>query len=180
LDEVKKDISLNVVIEHNETIQGQSVEIDKIEENTTKISDENLSTNIAEDINQTLFMENAIKSFLDEYIGASSSSSVSATLKYYEKRLQKYFKIKNATYTDIMNAQEKYNKKWVKRKFEIVDFEIVKSYQENNVDFYDVKTITVWEVSNSRGKKFSGKSRGFMTLKKVSNGFKITSIHTIK
>ena len=120
-----------------------------------------------------------LKTFLDKYIEASADS-IPQSLKFYDKRLRRYFNFKNATHKTIENSQKRYNKKWVKRDFKISDFKIIKSYKKGNISYVDVQTTTVWHVSNKRGKKLSGKSRGFMTLKEVENGFIIISIYTLK
>ena len=49
-------------------------------------------------------------------------------------------------------------------------------YKKNNIAYFDLKTTTSWTIKNKTGKKLSGKSRGKMTLKKIEDGFKITSI----
>ncbi len=155
--------------------------IQKEENRTLLIEKEQLEKRVSlkEDLNETAILQRAIKSFLDEYIEATATLPVASTLKYYEKRLKRYFKIDNATYADIIAAQERYNKKWVKREFKITDFEIVKSYERENEIFYDIKTTTIWKIKNREGKTFLGKSRGFMELKKTYSSFKITSIYAI-
>ena len=125
-------------------------------------------------------IETKIKNFLDAYMKSTSSADASATLVYYDKRLKRYFRFKNASHKRILKSQKIYNKKWHHRDFEISDFKIVKKYQRHNIDYYDVKTTTIWHVSNAKGKKLSGKSRGFMTLKSIDDTFKITTIYASK
>jgi len=124
-------------------------------------------------------VDTQIKEFLDKYIMASATS-VEKTMKFYDKKVKKYFRFNHPSHKTIMNSQKRYNKKWVEREFKISDFKLVKTYQKNGVNYYNIKTTTVWHVRNKRGKKFSGKSRGFMTLKEVGDGFKITSIYALK
>ena len=131
---------------------------------------------IEEEHPASLPIKERLKAFLDEYITASASSQ-EGTLRFYDKRVKRYFKFKNPTHKTILRSQKIYNRKWIDRKFTISDFEIVKSYQKNGVNYYDLKTTTVWHIANKRGKKLSGKSRGKMTLKEVGDGFKITSIY---
>ena len=160
--------------EENITVASEIIAQVEKEENLTKIVNSQVDMNVSvDDINTK------IKSFLDVYIYASATS-VDSSLKFYDKRVKRYFKFRNASHKTIANSQKRYNKKWVNREFEISDFEIIKSYKKENISYVDVKTTTVWNVSNKRGQKTSGKSRGFMTLKEVENGFKIISIYTLK
>ena len=129
--------------------------------------------------NDLITIDTLIKEFLDEYIMASATS-VEDTMKFYDKKVKKYFRFNHPSHKTIIKSQKRYNKKWVKREFEISDFKIVKIYKKNNVNYYNLKTTTVWHVRNKRGKKLSGKSRGFMTLKEVGDSFKITSIYSLK
>ncbi len=161
---------------------------DSNEENMTKIGDTNLSMivlkvepkvepkidTVKDDVNKTLLTQNAIKSFLDEYINSVANDSADKTLKYYDTRLKRYFKFKNASHETIRRSQEHYNKKWSNRQFKIASFEIVKRYTIKERNYFDLKTVTVWTIKNKKGKKLSGKSRGRMTIKELDNGFKIT------
>jgi hypothetical protein len=129
--------------------------------------------------NTSIPIETVLKEFLDTYIGASATSAED-TLKFYDKKVKKYFRFNHPSHERILKSQKRYNKKWIDREFEISDFQIVKTYQKNGVNYYDLTTTTVWNVRNKRGKKLSGKSRGYMILKELGDSFKITSIYTIK
>jgi hypothetical protein len=134
-----KEIDMNTsVIETNQTV---ILKEKKIEENLTIVDDE-------------ISIQTSMKSFLDAYIDASAST-VEGTLKFYDKEVQRYFKLKNATHKSISNSQKRYNRKWIKREFKISDFKIMKSYKKDNINYFDIKTTTVWSVSNKRGKKLS-------------------------
>ncbi len=128
----------------------------------------------------TISIETKIKNFLDAYMKRISSNNASATLVYYDKRLKRYYHFKNARHKRILKSQKIYNRKWHHRDFEISNFKIVKRYQRHNIHYYDVKTTTIWHISNTKGKKLSGKSRGFMTLKSIDDTFKITTIYASK
>ena len=180
--------------EENITIKSEVIEevniVEKDEENRivkseiiAKVKEKNLTKRLNSQIDMNSSkdtIDKRIKTFLDVYIEASATSSVDASLKFYDKRVKRYFNFRNATHKTIANSQKQYNKKWIKRDFKISDFKIIKSYKKGNISYVDVKTTTVWHVSNKRGKKLSGKSRGFMTLKEVENGFIIISIYTLK
>ena len=123
----------------------------------------------------SLPIKERLKAFLDKYIMASARSK-EGTLRFYDKHVKRYFKFKNPTHKTILRSQKIYNRKWVHREFKISYFKILKSYQKHGVHYYNLQTTTVWHIKSKRGKKISGKSRGFMTVKEVGDGFKITSI----
>ena len=131
---------------------------------------------IEEEHPASLSIKERLNAFLEEYITASATSQ-EGTLRFYDKRVKRYYKFKNPTHKTILRSQKVYNRKWTEREFSLSDFEIVKSYQKNGVNYYDLKTTTLWHIANKRGKKRSGKSRGRMTLKEVGDDFKITSIY---
>lgn len=182
----KKNLAKNIEtpvikkLEENISMVITKVSEVKIEENITKTNEINVSSITIPKVVKKVPTKDSIKSFLDIYISSSSKSSITDTLKYYDKEIKRYFKFKNPTHKTIAKSQERYNQKWTKREFNIVDFRIVKTYLEGSVSYFDVKTTTKWDVSNNRGKKASGKSKGLMTLKEVENGFKIISIYTVK
>ncbi len=154
-----------------------------IDGNISKNSDENLSYALLKedikDINETVPIQDAIKTFLDAYMETSSTALIKDTLVYYDKSVKRYFRFRNATHRTIEKSQARYNQKWTNRRFKIVDFKILKSYEKNNLQYHDLTTTTLWNVSN-KSKKLSGKSKGFMTLKELEDGFKITVIYTLK
>ena len=129
--------------------------------------------------NNLITIDMILREFLDKYIVASATSSKDV-IKFYDKKVKKYFRFNHPSHKTIVKSQKRYNKKWVHREFKISDFKLVKTYKKNGINYYDLKTTTVWNVANKRGKKLSGKSRGRMTLKEVGDSFKITSIYTVK
>jgi hypothetical protein len=182
MEEIEKEDEPNLleelsIIEKDEENMTLKSEVIAEEKNLSEMINSqdtmNLVLSVDDDINTK------IKGFLEVYIDASATS-VESSLKFYDKHLKRYFKFRNASHKTISKSQKRYNKKWVNREFKILHFEIIKSYKRENISYVDVKTITEWNVSNIRGKKATGKSRGFMTLKEVENSFKITSIYTLK
>ena len=180
-------IESTVVIEENNTVLEENItsipkeieEVKKVEvAKKIKVPKEEITKEelkiekVKKEVNTRLL----VKNFLDAYIDAISHKSSTQTLAYYDGSVKRYFKFKNPTHKRIASSQEKYNKKWKHRAFKLVDFEIVKQYSKNNQEYLLVKTLTNWTIKNTKGKKLSGESRGTMTLKKIADGFKITSI----
>ena len=158
---------------HNETVAASVVEDNSSNEKSVK------EEKMAVVKKHIVPIDTRLKEFLDKYITASASSA-EETMKFYDKKVKKYFRFNHPSHKTIIKSQKRYNKKWVHREFKISDFKIVKRYKKHGVNYYNLKTTTVWHVKSKRGKKLSGKSRGFMTLKEVGDGFKITSIYALK
>jgi hypothetical protein len=127
-----------------------------------------------------VFTREAIKDFLDEFIASSATGSVEDIASQYDYHIDRYFSLKNVTQATIKKDKRRYNRKWRKREFTIKEFKILKKYQKDGTDYCDLKTTTKWKVSTSSGKTATGTSRGFMTIKKTANGYKVKSIYTIK
>jgi len=181
LDETESEQNLTFQEMNMSTTFPNEVSIESIqEENMSSTVPIVVQEPVIKEINSTISIEMRIKSFLDDYIKSSSTGSISDTLNYYDTRVKKYFRFTNATHNTIRKSKQRYNKKWTNRRFEIIDFKIVKSYQKNSINYFDVKTTTIWTVYNQRNQKFSGKSKGIMTLKEVEKSFKIISISTVK
>ena len=172
---ILKPIIPKVVIEENSIIEVDKNESSSNNETVSLPVEEN---NLTEE-NNLIPIDTLLKEFLDKYI-AASATSVEGTIKFYDKKVKKYFRFNHPSHKTIVKSQKRYNKKWVDREFKILDFKIVKTYKKNGINYYDLKTTTVWNVANKRGKKLSGKSRGMMTLREVGDSFKITSIYTVK
>jgi len=167
------EVDFNKSNSNNETVAVSFLSDTSVEEELLE-KEERLSEESA-----AISIERRIKLFLDDYITASATS-VDETMKFYDTKVKKYFRFNHPTHKTIIKSQKRYNLKWVKREFQISDFTIVKAYQKDDLNYYDLKTTTLWQVDNKRGKKVSGRSRGFMTLKEVEDGFKIISIYAIK
>ncbi|SFV69708.1 hypothetical protein MNB_SV-14-994 [hydrothermal vent metagenome] len=126
------------------------------------------------------FTREAIKEFLDDFIASSATGSVEDIASKYDYHVDRYFSLKNVTHTTIKRDKRRYNRKWTHREFKIKNFKILKKYKKDGTDYCDIKTTTKWRVSTNRGKKASGTSRGFMTIKRTDNGFKVKSIYTLR
>lgn len=126
------------------------------------------------------FTREAIKDFLDEFIASSATGSVEDIASQYDYHVDRYFSLKNVTHETIKKDKRRYNRKWTKREFAIEDFKILKKYKKDGTDYCDLETKTKWKVSTNHGKTATGTSRGFMTIKKTANGYKVKSIYTLR
>ncbi len=168
-----------------------------IEENTTKkniikkiVDDTNLTKKIVEDANTTkytqddnlskIFSKANIHQFLNSYLKATSHASSKKIMAFYDNKIKRYFHFKNITPKRVGKSVRAYNRKWKYRNFKLLKFKILKRYTKNGVNYCNIRTSTKWYVSNHKGKKSSGYSKGFMTIKDTKRGFKVKAIYVIK
>jgi len=156
------------------------VPVERVQEVVKSVEAPHAVTVKKEEVKPIQTAEMKIEDFLHEYIEVSSQSNIGKTLSYYDTRVKRYFKFRNVSHRKIHKLIQKYNRKWRSRVFKIKDFKVLRSYQKRGVNYFDVKTTTIWSVESRKGKKLSGKSRGVMTLKEVDGSFKIVSISTLK
>jgi len=126
------------------------------------------------------FEKTSVKAFLDNFIALSANGSIENILTNYDTHVDRYFKLTNVNHEIIKKDKERYNRKWKNRTFSIENFKILKTYKKENVDYCNVQTTTKWKVSTKGGKKASGRSKGFMTLKKTDDGYRVTAIYGLK
>ena len=156
------------------------------EKNITKAKETNLTTQelskkSKKDNNLSkIFSEENLHKFLKKYIKITAHSSSKKIMKLYDNKITRYFQFKNITPTRVGKSVRAYNRKWRYRKFKLLNFKILKRYSKNGVNYCDVKTYTKWYVSNPNGKRKSGYSKGFMTIKDTKDGFKVKAIYGIR
>jgi len=126
------------------------------------------------------FTHASIQDFLNDFIASSANGSVENIASKYDYHVDRYFSLKNVTHSMIKKDKRRYNRRWTHREFNIENFKILKIYKKDGTDYCDVKTTTKWRVSTNSGKKASGTSRGFMSIKKTDHGFKVKSIYTMR
>jgi flagellar basal body-associated protein FliL len=129
---------------------------------------------------ENIFNKASIQNFLNNFIASSATGSVEDIASQYDYHVDRYFSLTNVTHSTIKRDKRRYNRRWTHREFLIENFKILKIYHKDNRDYCDVKTTTKWRVSTNSGKQASGTSRGFMTIKETSGGFKVKSIYTIR
>ena len=94
----------------------------------------------------------------------------------YDSYVNRYFLLNGVTSVHIRNERSDYNEKWKNRDFKINNFVILKMYQKNGIEYCNIATTIKWSVSTQNMGADFGKSRGLITLKKTTSGFKIVSI----
>ena len=158
-----------------EELEMEEDEFETLDENTT------LGTLIVGDeSNQNIFTREVIQDFLNNFLASSSSGTIDDVVANYDTKVDRYFRLNNITPTTIRKDKVRYQKKWTHRDFALANFEISNIYHKDGFDYCDVKTTTYWNVATDSYKTASGTSKGFMTLKNTANGFKVTSIYTLK
>ena len=171
----KKEINItkkqHIIVENN--ITKQEVNETKDDINITKHSKNDNHLN-------EIFSDTNIRRFLKRYLKTTSHASSRKIMALYDNKIKRYFQFKNITPKRVGKSVRTYNRKWKYRNFKLLKFKILKRYSKNGVNYCDVKTSTKWYVSNHHGKKSSGYSKGFMTIKDTKNGFKVKAIYGIK
>ncbi len=124
------------------------------------------------------FNKKEIRDFLESFISATEGNSIDRILAHYDSHVDQYFSLKGATHKDIYKDKIKYNKKWVHRNFELLNFDILNISKIDHTEYCDIRKKIRWSVSTSSGKKASGISNVFMVLKKTASGFKIKTIYS--
>ena len=127
-----------------------------------------------------IFSERKLQQFLKNYMKTTSHASSKKIMKLYDNKITRYFQFKNITPKKVGKSVRAYNRKWKYRNFKLVNFKVLKRYSKDGLNYCDVKTRTKWYVSNPNGKKSSGHSKGFMTLKDTKNGIKVKAIYGVK
>jgi len=171
--ESKEEVSINV--EKEPTVEPA------LRVEATNPSHISLGTKIggtAPHTSTSTFTREKIQSFLENFIASGERGSVAEIVNHYDTKVDKYFSLNHVTHQTIYNDKRRYNKRWSKRNFQLLDFKIVKIYYKNTIEYCDIKSRTKWKVSNQASKTVSGISNVFMTIKKTPYGFRVKSIYS--
>jgi len=121
-----------------------------------------------------------VQNFILGFMKSSENNSITNLLSYYDYHIDRYFRWRNVTHRDIYRDKLKYNKKWVRREFRLLYFDILRTYQKNGIDYCDIQKTIEYKVISKDGKVVQGTSKVRMTLKNTPHGFKVTSIYSVK
>jgi len=174
-DKIYIDNDNEEIIDEEEIVEGKPTTTDETEIKNPISLGEKVEIKKVEDFTQT-----SVQNFLHDFIASSAQGSVENIASKYDYHVDRYFSLKNVTHSMIKRDKRRYNKRWTNREFHIENFKILKIYKKDGTDYCDVKTTTKWRVSTDNGKKASGTSRGFMSIKKTDYGFKVKSIYTMR
>ena len=165
----KKEI--NVTSRENLELEKNITKQDTLSQSEKKREDAPLSK---------IFSKTKVRQFLNKYLRTTAHSSSWTIIKLYDNRISRYFQFRNITPRKVRKSVLAYNRKWKHRKFKLVNFKILKRYTKKGINYCDIKTHTKWYVSNRHGKKKSGHSKGFMTIKDTKKGFKVKAIYGVR
>ncbi len=169
-------------IEVKEPVEPK-VDIKALGEPISSVKEENpnsLGTQVGGENTTERFNRMSVKRFLDTFIASSTSGTIDDIVSNYDSKVDRYFSLKNVNQSKIRKDKVNYQKKWTKREFRLVAFKIISIYRKGNFDYCDISTTTQWTVSSDDFKTSAGRSKGRMTLKRTYDGFKVTSIYTVK
>ena len=117
-----------------------------------------------------------LDAFLHRFYKVGEENSASKVLPYYAYRVDRYFSMKNVTKQDILKDKKRYYKKWVKRKYRLLNYEILNTSHNDRAILYTVKSIIYWEVTSAKGKDKHGTSTNTISLYHDHSGIVVTSI----
>jgi len=120
-----------------------------------------------------------MKIFLNSFYKVGEESFPAKTLRYYDSKIDRYFSMKNVTKEDILEDKIRYYKKWITRKYNLKDFEIIDSHITDGVQYYVVNTVVDWNVTSAKGKSRQDTSYNIITLIETNNGFLVKAIKSL-
>lgn len=120
-----------------------------------------------------------MKLFLERFYKSGEESFPGKTLPFYATSVDRYFSIKNATKEDILADKISYYKKWVKRKYDFKDLEVLDSFIADGIQHYIVSAAVDWSVVSKDGRSASNTSYNIITLIQNEDGFLIKSIKSL-
>ncbi|NPA61151.1 MAG: hypothetical protein GXO06_02565, partial [Epsilonproteobacteria bacterium] len=126
------------------------------------------------------FNRQNVQNFLNQLIIASEENDIRRMVSFYDRNVDRYFSLSDVTHRDIYRDKVKYIKKWVEREYGLIDFKILRVFEEDGVEYCDVEKHGNYRVVSSNGRVASGVSRIFLRLKKTPHGFKIKSVYSIR
>jgi len=68
-----------------------------------------------------------VQNFILGFMKSSEGNSITNLLSYYDYHVDRYFSWRNVTHRDIYKDKLKYNKKWVRKEFRLLYFDIIKT-----------------------------------------------------
>ena len=123
--------------------------------------------------------EENVKLFLNEFIAVSESNDLNHILSFYAPKVSQYFSLKNVTHKKILSDKKRYLKRWSTRKFQLLNFEILDHYIEDDIEYCKVRKTTQWSVE-SKTKKKAGKSTSeILLLSTQEKSFQVKAIYTL-
>jgi hypothetical protein len=120
-----------------------------------------------------------IEQFIADFYKAGESDFPTKALRFYDSKIDRYFSMKNIKKEDVLEDKISYYKKWVTRKYELKDMDIIDTYNKDGSFYYVVSAAIGWSVVSAKGKSLNGKSYNLITLISKDNGFAIKAIKTL-
>lgn len=135
---------------------------------------------VAQSSQPTSFNRQIIQNFLKHFVTTTEEKSLNNLVALYDDQVSRYFTLNHVTHADIYRDKQAYNQKWRYRNFQLLDFQILKTYTQNGIAYCDVSMRTRWQVATENRQSASGISKVFMTVKNTAKGLKVTSIYSLK
>jgi len=124
-------------------------------------------------------VKDKIKVFLERFYKSGEEDFPGKLLPFYVANIDKYFSITNATKEDILADKISFYKKWVKRKYDLKDLEVMDSFITDGIQHYIVSTAVDWNAVSKEGKLANNINYNIITLIQNEDSFLIKSIKSL-
>ena len=159
----------------------------KVKEPIKEIPDENKTTPL-ENNQSTISLpteptdmcnQENVKLFLNEFIAISESNDLNHILSFYAPKVSRYFSLNNVSHKKILSDKRKYLKRWPNRKFQLLNFQILDHYIEDDVEYCKVRKTTKWTVESKSKKKIGKSTSETLLVATTANSFQVKEIYTL-
>ncbi|MBN2824047.1 MAG: caspase family protein [Campylobacterales bacterium] len=124
------------------------------------------------------FSTQNVQAFLEKSLKSEEGHDLYGILEYYDRKVEPYFNIPNATQDDIYNDKKSYFTQWSEREYKLNSVDIKRHYEYLDNFYGDISYKMSWSTANKERIK-TGSSIISATLKSVGESFKITAISNI-
>ncbi len=90
------------------------------------------------------FNRQNVQNFLNQLIIASEENDIRRMVSFYDRNVDRYFSLSDVTHRDIYRDKVKYIKKWVEREYGLIDFKILRVFEEDGVEYCDVEKMAIY------------------------------------
>jgi serine/threonine protein kinase len=123
------------------------------------------------------FNQANIEEFIEDFMSLEEEGKIRKILLYFAPKTN-YYGRADMSRDAIYYSKRAYYKKWFKRKFELLNINIVKKYSTDNISYCEITREMRWEHTSKSYFK-SGIATESITLKEHKNSFEIVSIRNI-
>ena len=117
-----------------------------------------------------------IERFLKIFLRAKEGNSAEYIAHYFSPIVENYYDTYNLTNNEILQRKINWISMWKSKQFTLVNFEILKIYTKDEIEYCDLRVNVDWKHSKNNSTIQTGSLSTLMTLKMGNSDFKIVSI----